>query len=252
MPVARKFTFDRTFESPLQRGLVTEEIVDIAPEVPLEVPAAPMFSEEELAAARDEAYAQGREAGLKEMSESLERETRDALTGVENALRELMWSQSAIETSATESAIRIARAAVRRLFPALAKRDPLAEIENLVGQAMAMVQGEASLNIYVNDRLFDPLSERIRKLAAGAGFENRIKVHPVASVAPGDVRVEWGNGGIGRDIASIEKAVEDVVARALPAAPAADGGDAAPTVPPDPNAPNATTSSSENAEGHHG
>ena len=248
MPVARKFTFDRTFESPLQRGLVTEEIVDIAPEIPLEVPAAPMFSEEELAAARDEAYAQGREAGIKEMSESLEREIRDTLIAVENALRELMWSQAAVETRSSEDAVKVALAAVRRLFPMLAEREPLAEIENLVGQAMNLVQGEAILNIHVNDRLVDPVAARIQPMAVAADFQDRIKIHPLASIAPGDCRIEWGNGGIVRDAAAIAKMIEDLIARSLPA-PAPEAGETGPSAP---TAPAAETSAPENSEGHHG
>ncbi|OHC81048.1 MAG: hypothetical protein A3G73_09875 [Rhodospirillales bacterium RIFCSPLOWO2_12_FULL_67_15] len=238
MAALRKFTFDRVFDPPPRRESepAAAEKAAPAPEVMPEAPPPPAYSEEDLAAARDEAYAQGREAGLKEMSESLERETRDALVAVENALRELMWSQSAIDTRSAEDAIRIALTAIRRLFPALAKRDPLAEIESLIGQAMALVQGEAILNVYVNDRLFEPVSARIQPLATAAGFQDRIKMHPLASLAPGDVRVEWGNGGIGRDAAAIEKAIEETIGRALPALAATDGAEAAAPAAPDPAA----------------
>lgn len=250
MAALRKFTFDRVFETPQPRALgpVADELADIVAEVPPEAPPAPTYSEEDLAMARDEAFAQGREAGLKEMSESLERETRDTLVAVENALRELMWSQSAIETRSSEDAVKVALTAIRRLFPMLVQRDPLAEIENLVGQAMNLVQGEAVLNIYVNDRLLEPVSERIRPIAAAAGFQDRIKMHPLASLAPGDGRVEWGNGGISRDAAAIEKTIEDMITRSLPARGAdMDGvGLAASAVPA------AQPSAPEDSEGHHG
>ncbi|MCC7015718.1 MAG: hypothetical protein IT564_00745 [Rhodospirillales bacterium] len=252
MAALRKFMFDRVFDvpSPHEPEPAGAEMATPAPEAaPAAPPPPPAFSEEDLAAARDEAYAQGREAGLKEMSESLERETRDALSATENALRELMWSQSAIETRSVEDAVRIALTAIRRLFPALARHDPLAEIESLVAQAMALVQGEAILNIYVNDHSLEPVSTRIRPLAAAAGFQDRIKMHPLASLAPGDVRVEWGNGGIGRDAAAIKKAVEDTIGRALPALAVAAGAEtAAPAAP----APGAQPSSPSHSEGHHG
>jgi flagellar assembly protein FliH len=243
--------FDRVFDPPPRRESepAAAEMAALAPEVVPEAPPPPTYSEEDLAAARDEAYAQGREAGLKEMSESLERETRDALVAVENALRELMWSQSAIETRSAEDAIRIALTAVRRLFPALAKRDPLVEIESLIGQAMALVQGEAILNVYVNDRLLELVSARIQPLAAAAGFQERIKMHPLASLAPGDGRVEWGSGGIGRDAAAIEKAIEETIGRALPALAAADGAEPAAPAAPDPAA---QPPAPEHSEGHHG
>jgi flagellar assembly protein FliH len=255
MAALRKFTFDRVFDAPVApivEATAPENPV-AAPETTPETPAAPTFSEEELAAAREEAYAQGRETGIKEMSESIERETRDVLAGVENALRELMWSQSSIETRATEDSVRVALTAIRRLFPSLAQRDPLSEIENVVGQAMAMVQGEAILNIYVHDRLAESISARIQALAATAGFENRIKIHALASIASGDVRVEWNTGGMTRNMAAIKKTVENILARtlpehAIPAHAAKTGGEPATTVPD----PSAAPSPSENSEGQHG
>lgn len=239
MAALRKFMFDRVFELPPRHdpGQVVAETAAPVPEVTPETPPPPTYSEEDLAAARDEAYAQGREAGVKEMSESLEHETRNTLAAVENALRELMWSQAAIETRSAEDAIRVALTAVRRLFPALANRDPLAEIEGLVGRAMALIQGEAVLNIYVNDRLVEPISARIRPMAAAAGFQGRIKMHPLASLAPGDGRVEWEGGGIGRDAAAMKKAVEETIGHALPAPAAMDGAEAAAPAAPEPAAP---------------
>ncbi|MEK7246152.1 MAG: hypothetical protein AAB223_09055 [Pseudomonadota bacterium] len=255
MAALHKFMFDRVFDSPRSepRPVVAENAAP-APEVAPETPPPPTYSEEDLAAARDEAYTQGREAGLKEMSESLEHETRDTLAAVENALRELMWSQAGIETRSAEDAIRLALTAVRRLFPALAKRDPLAEIESLVGQAMALVQGEAVLSIFVNDRLIEPISARIQPMAAAAGFQGRVKMHPLASLAPGDGRVEWESGGIGRNAAAIEKAVEETIGRALPALASTDGAEAAAPAATDPAAPDPAGQSPapQHSEGHHG
>jgi flagellar assembly protein FliH len=239
MAVLQKFMFDRVFDLPpmqIPAPGVAESMAPAVEDAP-ETPPPPTYSEEDLAAAREEAYAQGREAGIKEMSESVELETRNALVAVENALRELMWSQAAIETRSAEDAVRVALTAVRRLFPALANRDPLAEIEGLVGRAMALVQGETVLNIYVNDRLVEPISERIRPMAAAAGFQGRIKMHPLASLAPGDGRVEWEGGGIGRDAAAMEKAVEETIGRALPALATMNGADAAAPAATEPAAP---------------
>lgn len=221
MAVLRKFMFDREFAQPGPPPTpiaVLEPPAEaaVAEQAPAEPPP-PLFTEEELATARAEAFAQGREEGLKEASEAIERETRDTLGAVENALRELMWSQSAIETQATEDAVRVALAAIRRLFPALVEHAPLAEIERMVREAMATVQGEATLNIHVNDRLRDPLAARIRDIAVAAGFQERVVLHGLAALAPGDCRIEWTAGGVSRDVATILKAIETAATRAIPA-----------------------------------
>lgn len=260
MAALQKFMFDREFP---RSGPAPAPIVVAAAEAAAEAVAAeqapaepppPTFTEEELESARAEAFAQGRTEGLREASEAIERETRDILDAVETALRELMWSQSAIETQAAEDAVRVALAAIRRLFPALAEHAPLVEIERMIREAMATVQGEATLNIYVNDRLRDPLAARIRTIAAAAGFQERVVLHGVAALASGDCRIEWTAGGVSRDVATILKAIETAAARAIPAlladaapeAPAAQANEtpaADPAAAPPPE-PSATESSS--------
>ncbi len=221
MAALQKFMFDRTFDLPVPASAPIADVAN-APEAVAEatetaVPPPPTYSEEDLEAARAEAFAEGREDGLKEAAESIEREVRDALAAADNALRELMWSQSAIETQATEDAVRVALAAIRRLFPALAEHAPLAEIERMARETMAMIQGETTLNIYINDRLREPFAARVQAIIAAAGFQERVVLHGAPALAPGDCRIEWTAGGIGRDAAAILKAIEETAARAIPA-----------------------------------
>lgn len=227
MAALRKFMFDREFSLSAQAAIVVAAAEAVAAEQAPAEPPPPTFTEEELESARAEAFAQGRAEGLREASETIERETRDILDAVETALRELMRSQSAIETQAAEDAVRVALAAVRRLFPALAEHAPLVEIERMIREAMATVQGEATLNIHVNDRMRDPLAARIRTIAAGSGFQERVVLHGVAALASGDCRIEWTAGGVSRDAATILKAIEAAALRAIPALLA----DAAPPEP---------------------
>lgn len=229
MAALRKFMFDQEFSlsGPASAPIVVTAAEAVAAEQAPAEPPPPTFTEEELESARAEAFAQGRAEGLREASETIERETRDILDAVETALRELMRSQSAIETQAAEDAVRVALAAVRRLFPALAEHAPLVEIERMVREAMATVQGEATINIHINDRLRDPFAARIRTIAAGSGFQKRVVLHGVAALASGDCRIEWTAGGVSRDAATILKAIEAAALRAIPALLA----DAAPPEP---------------------
>ena len=49
------------------------------------------------------------------------------------------------------------------------------------------------------------------------GFEGRLSVQPDASVARGDCRIEWADGGVNRDTATTLAAIEDVVGRYIAA-----------------------------------
>ena len=220
MAALQKFMFDRTFDLPVPADVQIADAAN-APETAVEAaeaaaPPAPTYSEEDLETARAEAFARGREEGVKEAAQSIEQDIRAALGTAETALRELMWSQSTIETQSAEDAVRVALAAVRRLFPAFAAHAPLAEIERMVREAMTAIQGEATLNIYVNDRLREPFAARLKDIVAAAGFQDRVVLHGAAALGPSDCRIEWTAGGVSRDAAAILKAVEAAAARAMP------------------------------------
>ena len=75
------------------------------------------------------------------------------------------------------------------------------------------LQQAPHLVVRVNEALADSLSEQIRPLAEARGFQGRLIVMGEPDVAPGDVRVEWADGGIVRCQADIEDALQEIVDR---------------------------------------
>jgi flagellar assembly protein FliH len=65
----------------------------------------------------------------------------------------------------------------------------------------------------VNDALVEPVDALMRRMARERGFEGRLVILGEPDLAPGDVRLEWADGGIVRDQARIERAVGDALRR---------------------------------------
>jgi flagellar assembly protein FliH len=225
--VVRKFTFDNDFDRPARPAAKPEPVkVEEAPPPP----PAPTFSEEEMAAAVAEARKAARAEGL---AEGLAKGKADAAAAAEkqiagglNAIaqhfaaiaREAEQCSSAVSTTAVE----VALAMTRRLFPELARRHGLGEIEGLLERALDMLKTEPRFTVRLAAEQRDALVERIDALASQRGFEGRIVVTGEAEMKLGDCRIEWSQGGLIRSADEIWSGIEAAMAQAL--APAAAAG----------------------------
>lgn len=209
----RKFMFDRSFDEDVEpAGTEVEEAEAEAPaeEAEPEV-VAPTFSEEEMKAARDEAFAAGKEEGAADAKASTEREIKVSLEGVVERLKGVGEAQDKANASVLETAVIVAVGIARKLFPTLNEKHALAEIERMVGLAMDRVLEEPKVVVYVNDKLKAPLAERVAGLVAKAKFKGEMIVEGVDDIIVGDCRVEWMGGGARRNMDELWQEVDVIV-----------------------------------------
>jgi flagellar assembly protein FliH len=64
------------------------------------------------------------------------------------------------------------------------------------------------LVLRVSEGLVDEAEALMRRLSREHGFEGRLVVLGEPDMAPGDARLEWADGGVVRERARIEAAVE--------------------------------------------
>lgn len=228
MAAVRKFLFERSFD-------VEEEVAEPAAPEPEPEVVVPTFSEEEINAARAQAFAQGREQGLAEAAAATEQAILQALAVIDQRLAELLHLAANSHAAATDDAVAVAVGIVRKLFPALSAQGALAEVERTVVEAMRLVLDQPRLAVYVNEAIQPALAERIEALSAEAAYRGQVEVKPDPALPPGDCRVEWSDGGAQRDTAALWRAIDAILERNLAgAALAADpvagtpnpGGDA--------------------------
>ena len=94
--------------------------------------APPTFSEEELAAARDEAFQNGLQAGLKEAMTGIEQQVSATLDVLVGTIGRISEQQKQANEVISRETVDLAVAAVRKLFPRFADQGGKDEVEKFV------------------------------------------------------------------------------------------------------------------------
>jgi flagellar assembly protein FliH len=117
-------------------------------------------------------------------------------------------------------AVALASAIGRKLAHHLLEREPTAELEALITECLASLDGVPHLVIRCNAELADAVREVATARIATSGFTGRLVVLGDPDLALSDSRLEWADGGIVRDTAALEAQVDQRITQYI----AAKGG----------------------------
>jgi len=219
MPKLQKYLFDTDFGTPriapVDMGYAEDPMMMEMEEPEPPPPPPPTFSEEELTLAREQAYDQGRQAGHQEAAQSLEQMTGMALATAAHHLQALGAAQAADAEELARQSAAIATAMVRKLHPEFARRFGLAEIEAAVLDCLSHLDRTPKVTIKVAPEMAEAVKEKVEGLAERAAFDGKLGVVGDPSLAPGDCRVEWGDGGAERDQSRAWALIDQAVEAAL-------------------------------------
>jgi flagellar assembly protein FliH len=101
----------------------------------------------------------------------------------------------------------------RKLAGDVLAREPLAAIAEAAAQSFQHLRGVPHLVVRVNDALVEDVDAMVLRLARDRGFEGRLVTLGDPDIPPGDVRLEWADGGIARDRTRIDEAVAKALGR---------------------------------------
>lgn len=175
--------------------------------------AEPVFSDVDLEQARAAAYAEGEAAGRQDAVNSIEKQLLNGLGRLVEQIGVLTADQARFQDSVTERSVELALKAIRKLFPTLAARGGLEEIEALLADCLQEAKVEPRVLVRAAENLVEPLQERIETLAAKAGHEGRTVVLADDTLGPSDCRVEWAEGGAERVVEHMWQEFEDATQR---------------------------------------
>ncbi|HSV29958.1 MAG TPA: FliH/SctL family protein [Candidatus Omnitrophota bacterium] len=227
MTKPRKYMFDLDFDHPNGAPKAVEPaaapaVEELPPEPEPEPP--PMFSEEELAIARDSAFEEGRQAGLAEAAEATERMIAQALGTIAGQMDAIFRAQEEANDDNARTAARVGLAVVKKMLPAACAKHAFDEVAQVVEEVIGHILDEPRIIVRVGDGLVEPVRERLEAVAQSHGFEGRVVVQADPRLVAGDCRVEWTDGGAERDQARLMQEIEAAVERALAPAEAGFGG----------------------------
>jgi flagellar assembly protein FliH len=201
MVAISKFLFDTDFAA-------GDEASRLAPR-----PDTRRFSAVELEAAKAASHAEGVAAGRAAAEQEIARRVADACAAVGARIGELMKAVAARHEAQTREAVAAAAEIVRRLLPALGKREAISEVEALIRDCLTRLHDEPRLVVRVADELLDPVRQRVDQLSAEAGYTGRVILFADPALKSGDARVEWADGGAERDSTAIWRDIDGAIQR---------------------------------------
>ncbi len=213
MAATQKFLFDTIFDveqAPEDEDETPDEEEEAEPEVVV-----PTFSEEEMAAAREESFATGKAEGVNEAAEATERLISASLEKLSQQFDSLFKAQEEADAAIMENAISVACGITRKVFPALNQQGALGEIERMTVMSLEKILEEPQVIIAVNPELEAALNERLNTLTAQAGYKGEVKIIADDGIVPGDCRIEWSGGGAHRDMDAMWQEIDEIVERNL-------------------------------------
>ena len=183
-----KFTFERRFsdrrQNPFSYG--GEEEQKVAREQ----------HEQALKGAEASGFQAGFEQGLQQARAEETARLSRAIELLGNHLAVLRVDLGDIVEAASGEAIRFAHIFATKLSGDIARRLPLASVEQALLTIMSDVRGAPHLALSVAPDLVEAATERCSELAKRHGFEGRLVVLGDPSSMPGDAKIEWAEGGI--------------------------------------------------------
>ena len=199
MSAPAKFLFDVDFGAPdkKEKAATTAEIAA------------------KVAEAEARAYRAGYDAAQHEAKVESDRRAALALEEINLSIKGIASRLAGIENRMETEAVDVAVAVARKLCAELSAREPLAEITALVSDCFSHLVSTPHLVVRINDSLYEGAKAKIERLAAQAGFEGRLVILAEPTIATGDCRIEWADGGVVLDRAAIEAKISELVGRYL-------------------------------------
>jgi flagellar assembly protein FliH len=198
MAAPAKFMFDMDFAAPDKTREKAPTAADIAQKV---------------ANAEAKAYRDGFDAAQREAKVESDRRAALALEEIGIAIKGIAQRFAGIENRMETEAVDVAVAVARKLCSELIAAEPLAEITGLVSDCFSHLVSTPHLVVRISDSLYEEARERIEKLAKQSGFEGRLVILAEPSIATGDCKIEWADGGVVLERAAIEAKINELVGR---------------------------------------
>ena len=205
MASPRKFLFDLSFDQP--QGPVAVRFNRAASE--------PTFTRSELEAARATAFEEGRQAALAEAAASDERRLTDAACALAAGIPALLARDGEVRLSVETHALELRRVLVAKALPALAQKEPLAEIEAMIVSCLREAFEEPRIVVRVPQPLFEPIRDRLAALAQHGSFAGKFVLLVDDALGPTDCRLEWADGGAERDTKRLAREIDAALERTL-------------------------------------
>ena len=186
-----------------------------APDVAKERAATAIEVAQQIADAEARAYRAGYEAARHEAKAESDRRAALALEEIGISIRAIAGRFATIEERMETEAVDVALSVARKLCAEMIAAEPLTEVMALVSDCFRHLTSTPHIVVRINDALYDAERAQIEQLAKRNGFEGKLVILVEPDIATGDCKIEWADGGVTLDRATIEAKISELVGRYL-------------------------------------
>ena len=206
MAQAARFLFDLDFSAPPEPE-VTEVVEETPSEPMITVAEHERILADAVARARADAAANALDEHERNIREQCLVQQKAMLDEVGMVYTEVGTLMERLERDATNLAFAFASRFAERLVA----QEPKNEILALLHEILAPLRKTPHISIRLNDAIADEIKEAVDQQMEEMGFEGKITIIPDTVIQPGDCEVEWEDGGIGRNLRSAIRQVEQLI-----------------------------------------
>jgi len=165
--------------------------------------------------AEQRGYAQGVAEGRRQAGSEAEAQLRASIQRLADSAVALLAGLDAHQARLEEEALAFGTALARKLAATALAAHPLDAIIEAARASFQHLRGVPHLVVRVNEALVEAVEAQVQRISRERGYEGRLVVIGEPEIAPGDGRIEWADGGIVREQARIEAALDEALAGAL-------------------------------------
>jgi len=172
---------------------------------------APMFSADEMLAARQESHAEGVRAALAQADAQLLADAALACQRIAATLEQAQHETAEIVERSVEAAARLLFTALAACLPTLCARHDCAEIAGIVHDVLFGMTPETTMCVSVAPEITAEVRAALASLPAD--MSKRVVIAGHEGLASGDVRLSWESGTATRSARRAQDAINETFAR---------------------------------------
>jgi flagellar assembly protein FliH len=165
-----------------------------------------------VADARTAGFAEGFAAGEQGVAARAAKQLAAAAGALGDQVAAYAAALEDMQRSNIAEATELAASIAKKLAASLVAQQPMAELEALIVECLASLESAPHLVVRCNADLADAVREIAMAHIQTSGFSGRLVVMGDPEIALGDCRLEWVDGGIVRDQASIAADIDRRIA----------------------------------------
>lgn len=170
-----------------------------------------------VADARTEGFTEGYAAGEQGAAAKSAKQLADAAIQLGDRVSAMSASLDDIRRNTLGEAVDLAATIARKLAAGLVAQSPTGEIEGLIAECLASLDGVPHFVVRCNSEIADAVREIATARVQTSGFGGRLVVMGDPEIEPGDCKLEWVDGGLVRDQASLIAEIDQRIAAFLAA-----------------------------------